>query len=161
KVNIVILDACRNNPYMGGFRSVNQGLAQMRASTGTLIAFSTAPGSIAADGAGRNGLYTQHLLKSLDQSDSDILKVFQRAGAGVVQATGGKQTPWESTSLVGDFSFRPSVVSKPEAVAKSMPVEGSDASANDRLYWDSVKDSRSATELKSYIDKFPEGMFVA
>ena len=159
KVNIVILDACRNNPYASSFRSTSTGLAQMRAATGTLIAFSTAPGSIAADGSGRNGLYTQHLLASLDQPDTDISKVFQRTRAAVVKETGGKQTPWESTSLVGDFSFKPPAA-KPAPVATAAPgAAGDGADANERVFWDSVKDSRNPIELNAYLVKFPNGLF--
>ena len=107
KVSIVVLDACRNNPFARSFRSASRGLAQMNAATGSLIAFATAPGAVAADGSGRNGVYTKHLLNSLRQRDTDILKVFQRTRAGVVKETAGRQTPWESTSLIGDFYFRP------------------------------------------------------
>lgn len=130
KVSIVILDACRNNPLARGFRSASRGLATMNAATGSLIAFATAPGSVAADGVGRNGIYTKHLLASLAQLDTDILKVFQRTRAAVVKETGGKQTPWESTSLIGDFYFRPqtggaqvaAIVPSPEAaIASSTP----------------------------------------
>jgi hypothetical protein len=106
KVSIVILDACRSNPFARSFRSPAGGLAQMTAATGSLMAYATAPGAVAADGSGRNGTYTKHLLASLDDADSDILKVFQRTRAGVVKETGGRQTPWESTSLIGEFRFR-------------------------------------------------------
>jgi hypothetical protein len=106
KVSIVILDACRSNPFARSFRSPAGGLAQMTAATGSLMAYATAPGAVAADGSGRNGTYTKHLLASLDDVDSDILKVFQRTRAGVVKETGGRQTPWESTSLIGEFRFR-------------------------------------------------------
>jgi hypothetical protein len=108
RVSIVILDACRNNPFVRSFRSTARGLATMNAATGSIVAFSTAPGSVAADGAGRNGIYTKHLLASMREGDPDILKVFQRTRAAVVKETGGRQTPWESTSLVGDFYFRTS-----------------------------------------------------
>lgn len=127
QVSILILDACRTNPFAKNIRVENGarvlsivrkdeqgdlrngGLAQMTATTGSLVAFATAPGSTAADGSGRNGTYTKHLLASLGEADSNILKVFQRTRAGVVKETGGKQTPWESTSLIGDFHFRQSV----------------------------------------------------
>lgn len=162
KVNIVILDACRNNPYTSGFRSASRGLAQMTAATGTLIAFSTAPGSIAADGTGRNGLYTQHLLASLRQADTDILKVFQRTRAGVVRETGGKQTPWESTSLTGDFYFRPGAqVASAAPTASAVPAPAADPEASDRAFWESVKDSKNPDELKAYLEQFPNGQFAS
>lgn len=107
RVNIVILDACRNNPFGRSFRSSSRGLAQMEAAKGSYVAFATAPGSIASDGNARNGLYTQHLLQSLKQPDSDIDKVFRRVAASVSGITNGKQVPWVSSSLTGDFYFRP------------------------------------------------------
>jgi PQQ-dependent catabolism-associated CXXCW motif protein len=107
RVNLVILDACRDNPVARSFRSASRGLAQMEAAQGTYIAFATAPGSVALDGSGRNGLYTHYLLQSLRQPDTDIDKVFRRVTADVARATGGKQVPWISSSLTGDFSFRP------------------------------------------------------
>jgi PQQ-dependent catabolism-associated CXXCW motif protein len=107
RVNLVILDACRDNPVARSFRSASRGLAQMEAAQGTYIAFATAPGSVALDGPGRNGLYTHYLLQSLRQPDTDIDKVFRRVTADVARATGGKQVPWISSSLTGDFSFRP------------------------------------------------------
>ena len=64
-LNIVVLDACRDNPFARGFRSSSSGLARMDAPKGSLIAYATAPGSIAADGIGRNGVYTKHLLDKM------------------------------------------------------------------------------------------------
>lgn len=117
RLNIVILDACRNNPFARSFRSAAGGLAQMDAPVGTLIAFSTAPGSVASDGPGENGLYTQHLLHSLREPGVKIEDVFKRVRASVRRDSKGKQIPWESTSLEGDFIF----VSKPPVVASPVP----------------------------------------
>ena len=107
RLNIVILDACRNNPFARSFRSGGAGLAQMDAPVGTLIAFATAPGSVASDGDGQNGLYTQHLLQSLQKPGAKIEDVFKNVRAAVRKDSGGKQIPWESTSLEGDFIFVP------------------------------------------------------
>ena len=107
RLNIVILDACRNNPFARSFRSGGAGLAQMDAPVGTLIAFATAPGSVASDGDGQNGLYTQHLLQSLQKPGTKIEYVFKNVRASVRKDSGGKQIPWESTSLEGDFVFVP------------------------------------------------------
>lgn len=144
KVSIVILDACRNNPFARSFRSTSRGLAQMSAASGSFVAFSTAPGSLAADGLGRNGIYTKHLLASLNGADTDIQKVFQRTRAAVVKETAGKQTPWESTSLIGDFYFRPSKA----ANAGAPPV---DPAAIELLFWDSIKSSTSPNDFKAYL----------
>ncbi len=104
-LNLVILDACRNNPYQRAYRSVSQGLAQMDAPTGTLIAFATAPGRIAYDGDGRNGVYTKYLLKQLGEPGLPIEQLFKQVRIGVSQETLGRQIPWESSSLKGDFFF--------------------------------------------------------
>jgi len=105
KVNIVILDACRNNPFPSRFRSVERGLARMDGPVGSFIAYATAPGAVAADGDGRNGLYTQYLLSALSQPGLSIEQVFKQVRNRVVLDTDGKQTPWESSSLMGEFVF--------------------------------------------------------
>lgn len=102
-LNIVVLDACRNNPFSRGFRSAERGLAEMRAPTGSLIAYATAPGSVASDGSGDNGIYTKHLLQTMRTPGLPITDVFMRVRMGVVAETGKKQVPWESSSLTGYF----------------------------------------------------------
>jgi uncharacterized caspase-like protein len=104
-LNIVILDACRDNPFARGFRSSTQGLARMDAPTGSLIAYSTSPGNVAADGEGRNGIYTKYLLHHMVVPDLTIEQVFKRVRNSVINETRNKQVPWESTSLRGDFYF--------------------------------------------------------
>ncbi|OSM00434.1 putative Peptidase C14 caspase catalytic subunit p20 [Magnetofaba australis IT-1] len=106
-LNIVILDACRNNPFARSFRSGNSGLARMDAPTGTLIAYATSPGSVAADGQGRNSPYTRHLLTQMRIPGQPIEQTFKNVRIGVLAETTGKQTPWESSSLVGSFAFTP------------------------------------------------------
>ena len=132
QVRIVILDACRNNPYSRSFRSLGRGLAPITAATGSLVAFATAPGALAADGEGRNGMYTKHLLASLRQPDTDILKVFQRTRAAVVRETGGRQTPWGATSLLGEFHFRPTSDTAPSAVAAPSPAAAPERTSGER-----------------------------
>ncbi|MEA1921872.1 MAG: caspase family protein [Pseudomonadota bacterium] len=106
-LNIVVLDACRDNPFARSFRSVSKGLALVDAPRGTLLAFATAPGSVAADGEGSNGIYTKHLLANIERSDLSIEEVFKQVRIGVVNDTDGRQTPWESSSLMGSFHFQP------------------------------------------------------
>ncbi len=107
RMNIVIIDACRDNPFAQSFRSLSLGLASVLAPTGTLIAYSTAPGSVANDGTGQNGLYTGALIKAMVQPGLQLEDVFKRVRLAVSQATEGKQVPWESSSLIGDFYFIP------------------------------------------------------
>lgn len=117
-VNIVVLDACRNNPFGNRLTATTKGLAQVEAPPGTLIAFATAPGSTAADGSGRNGLYTQHLVKQIDRAGLAIEEVFKAVRAGVRTESKGAQIPWESTSLESMFRFR-SAPKAPTAAAKA------------------------------------------
>lgn len=105
RLNIVILDACRNNPFAQSFRSARNGLASIDAPAGTLIAYATAPGSVAIDGEGNNGLYTSELLLAMRQAGNKIEDVFKRVRIAVQAKSNGKQIPWESSSLVGDFYF--------------------------------------------------------
>ncbi|MHC1700096.1 MAG: caspase family protein [Humidesulfovibrio sp.] len=106
QLNIVILDACRNNPYSRNFRSVNEGLAKMDAPRGSIVAYATAPDSVAADGAGKNGVYTGQLLKHMRTPGLPIEEMFKRVRIGVLGETQEKQVPWEASSLTGDFSFK-------------------------------------------------------
>jgi quercetin dioxygenase-like cupin family protein len=104
-LNIVILDACRNNPFARSFRSASGGLAQVDAPTGTLIAYATAPGRVASDGQGQNGLYTFELLKQMRVPGQSVTDMFMHVRAEVMKQTAGKQVPWEASSLVGNFYF--------------------------------------------------------
>ncbi|MCK5831877.1 MAG: caspase family protein [Methylococcales bacterium] len=106
-LNIIVLDACRDNPFARSFRSTTRGLTRMEGGTGTLIAYSTGPGNVAMDGEGRNSPYTKHLLKQMTQTGLSIEQVFKRVRVGVENDSGGKQTPWETSSLRGDFYFVP------------------------------------------------------
>jgi len=108
RVNLVFLDACRDNPFARRFRSLSRGLAKVDAASGTLIAFATRPGSVAADGEGSNGLYTEYLLKHMDEADVPIEQMLKRVGAGVKLASKGRQEPWSEGLIEGDFFFRAS-----------------------------------------------------
>jgi hypothetical protein len=107
KTNIVILDACRNNPFEKSWsRSVkNKGLAFMEAPTGSLIAYATSPGNTASDGSGENGLYTTSLLQYIGDPELNLLQVLQLTRKNVREESNGDQVPWESTSLEDDFYF--------------------------------------------------------
>ena len=105
KTAIVILDACRNNPFGSSFRGTGSGLTRMDSPAGTLIAFSTSPGKIAADGGGRNSPYTKHLLKAILSPNMPIEQVLKEVRREVSMETKGLQIPWENTSLLADFVF--------------------------------------------------------
>ncbi len=155
--NLVILDACRNNPFVRNFRSARQGLAQMDAPIGTLVAFATSPGSVAADGGGRNGLYTSHLLGTMRLPGLKVEDVFKQVRSAVRRASAGRQVPWESTSLEGDFYFHP-----PVAAAPPEPPRPADPQlALDDALWSVLKDGARRPDLEIYLRRFPDGRHAA
>jgi formylglycine-generating enzyme required for sulfatase activity len=107
-MNMVFLDACRDNPFARSFRSSFKGLAQMDAPSGSLIVYATAPGSVAADGEGRNGTFTKNLLAHLSAPGMELSQMMKIVRSNVRKETDGKQVPWESSSLEGNFYFNSS-----------------------------------------------------
>jgi len=107
-VNIMIIDACRDGPTGRSFRSSSSGLglAAVDAPKGSLIAFATSPGKVASDGQGRNSPYTKALVQAIQQPNRKIEEVFKEVRRAVQSETKDEQTPWENTSLSGDFYFR-------------------------------------------------------
>lgn len=119
RINIVILDACRNNPFSGAevlgpdgrrlkFRGATPaGLARVEAPLGSMVAFSTAPGGVALDNPGeKNSLYTKHLLSHIRSPGLPVELLFKQVRLSVARETGRVQVPWESSSLTGDYCFR-------------------------------------------------------
>ena len=121
RLNIVILDACRDNPFARSFRSSAQGLASINAPSGTLVAYATAPGSVANDGSGENGIYTGELVKAMGTQGLKIEDVFKQVRSAVRETTQGRQVPWESSSLEGDFYFNPPAPPPPVAATPAAP----------------------------------------
>ncbi|HEY3731005.1 MAG TPA: caspase family protein [Steroidobacteraceae bacterium] len=134
RLNFVILDACRNNPFAGAARSGDRGLARMDAPAGVLIAYSTAPGEVAADGDGRNSPYSQALSQAMRETDGPAELMFKNARVAVRRMTSDHQTPWESSSLTGEFRFvmHPAVASTaaPPPAASSARTAPAPASAD-------------------------------
>jgi uncharacterized caspase-like protein len=155
QVNLMVLDACRNNPFHRQFRARRQGLAEMEAPAGTLIAFATAPGAVALDGEGDHGVYTKHLLKQVVERGLPVEQVFKRVRVGVSAETGERQIPWESSSLREDFQFRPAAAK----AAVAVPVQVGDA-ALELAFWDAIKNSKRADDYAAYLEQFPKGRFV-
>ena len=151
-LNIVILDACRDNPFAGGFRSAEAGLARMDAPSGALVAYAAGPGKRASDGTGDNSPYTAALAEAIRQPGLDLEDVFKRVRLAVEAATGRAQTPWEESSLKGDFYFI-----APTAGATSPSPD----TAIELAFWNSIKDSDNPAAFQAYLDKFPNGAFAA
>jgi uncharacterized caspase-like protein len=167
-VNFVILDACRNNPFARSFKASAVGLAQMDAPAGTLLAYATAPGSVAQDGEGRNGLYTSALLKHIATPGMPVEQMFKRVRVDVAQQSNRQQVPWESSSLSRDFSFQ-AALSSPAAAASTSgapaaAVQGGLANqelAVELAFWDAIKSSTSPADFRAYLEQYPSGRFAA
>jgi Caspase domain len=163
-LNVVILDACRNNPFARSFRSASEGLAQVDAPTGTLIAYATAPGRVAADGTGQNGLYTSELLKAMQIPGLSALEVFMRVRGEVMKQTGNNQVPWEASSLVGGFYFSGrsrNASSAAPSNAEASLINRIDPAAFELSYWETIKNSTDPEDFRAYLEKYPNGQFSA
>ncbi len=156
KLNIAIFDACRNNPFARSFRSSNRGLARIEGPSGALIAYATAPGSVAADGSGSNGIYTKHLVNAMLTPGVSIEQVFKRVRVKVREESHDQQTPWESSSLMDDFYFNPRTTGKvvdDEFVNPSG--NGKNKAAN--VYID-VKPKNARIQIINIASKFRQGI---
>lgn len=150
-MNIVILDACRDNPFGADERKA-KGLSQMDAPVGTLLAYATAPGNVASDGAGKNGLYTENLLREMCVPEARIEDVFKRVRLGVRRASQGQQIPWESTSLEDDFFFIP-----PASLRQQSEAELEQLFAKEKADWDRIKTSKNADDFFAFLATYPNG----
>lgn len=168
RMNLIILDACRNNPFASKSRSSASGLATINAPSGSLVAYATAPGSVASDGKGQNGLYTEYLAKAMQQPGLAVEEVFKQVRTAVRTGSNNQQTPWENTALEGQFYFKaplPLVVVVPPPVARPPPEPAPprsvapDPLAVDMAFWESVKTSQRSGELQAYLTQFPTGVF--
>jgi Caspase domain len=153
RMNIVVLDACRDNPF--GATASAKGLAPMDAPPGTFLAYATAPGNVAEDGTEQagNGLYTQFLVKELQQPATSIENVFKRVRLQVRKQSAGRQIPWESTSLEEDFYF-----DSGKKVATASERQKEAAFAKEKADWDKIKDSRNAEDFYAYLQAYPAGL---
>ena len=145
RTNIFILDACRNNPFVTQNRSASRGLARVNAPTGSFIAYATAPGSVAADGAGENSPFTSALAEAIATPGKSIEQVFKQVRVNVLQATNGLQTPWDSSSLVQDFYF-----------ARTPPTSASPA---EQSLWSSISETGDRDRLALFLQVYPNSVY--
>ncbi|KFB76871.1 MULTISPECIES: caspase family protein [Candidatus Accumulibacter] len=150
-LNLVILDACRNNPFGSDFRTDDRGLSQLDAPPGTLLAYATAPGNTADDGDGAHGLYTENLLKEMKVPGAPVEDVFKRVRLAVRRASEGAQIPWESTSLEGDFAFV-------GGSGRDLSREQKEFEA-DLATWNSLREAKDPEPLEAFIRQRPSGKF--
>lgn len=158
-VSLVFLDACRDNPFARRFRSGTRGLAKVESASGTLIHYATRPGSVADDGDGNNGTYTEALLAHLSEPGVPVEQVLKRVTNRVMDKTKGKQEPWIEGSLRGDFYFLPTTAQTSTAAQQAVPVY--DQTSVEIAFWESIKNSTDPADHQAYLDKYPNGQFVA
>lgn len=153
-MNVIVLDACRDNPFGKALSAEHKGLSQFDAPSGSLLAYATSPGNVASDGAGSNGLYTENLLRELKVPDAKIEDIFKRVRLAVRRRSNGEQIPWESTSLEEDFYFYP-----PQTVRKFTEEEASQRFEEELAIWDRIKAATEPAPLEDYLRRYPSGLF--
>lgn len=140
--NIVILDACRDNPFQDIPDLDDNGLAEMKAPTGTFLSYSTAPGAVALDGTGENSPFTQALAKHMPSQGLPIEQLFKQVRVDVLAETQGQQTPWDTSSLTQQFAFVEGVVISPEEVAENQ-------------LWESVRETDDPVQIMLFLRGYP------
>jgi uncharacterized caspase-like protein len=160
RLGLVILDACRNNPFSARMkqatrtRSVPRGLAQVEPNANVLVAYAARDGTVAADGEGRHSPFTMALLRHLETPGLEINFLFRNVRDDVMLATGRRQQPYVYGSLSRDAIFL-----KPGGPAATPPPAGS--AEFELAYWNSIKDSANVVEFESYLKAYPNGAFAA
>ncbi len=158
RLNIVVLDACRNDPFS---RSGGGGLAQINNAKGMYIAYATSPGSVASDGRGRNGLFTKHLMRNIQHSNLTLNEVFKNTRSQVYRDSQDTQLPWTSSSVIGDFYFN---INKKSATAvktrQTTPyIPEKKHVAYDTVLWNEIKSSSAISDFEFFLKKYPDSQY--
>jgi uncharacterized caspase-like protein len=149
---LLILDACRDDPFGSTYRPAAKGLSQYDAPAGSLLAYATGPGRVASDGNGRNGLYTTYLLRELSAKGTRVEDAFKRVRLEVRLASRGRQIPWESTSLEEDLYIYP-----PRSKATLSNAEQEQLLDQEIDAWRVAKSANSVDALATFLHEFPSG----
>ena len=174
-LRLVILDACRENPFAvqmqraGATRSIGRGLARVEPSGETLIAYAAKEGTVASDGAGRNSPYSEALLGHLEEPGLEVGLMFRKVRDAVVGLTGGRQEPFVYGSLSSRGVYLAAAAAPPAgATVTSVQPSGAEESGSSRvvaqgelLFWESVKDSEDPADIRVYLDHYPGGTYEA
>jgi uncharacterized caspase-like protein/regulator of sirC expression with transglutaminase-like and TPR domain len=159
-VNIIIIDACRNKPFNRGWQRSSQaeGLAPVQAVRGSYIAYATAPGDVADDGKGRNGTFTAQILKHIKTPNLSVEEMFKRVRQGVLEDTNNQQIPWDSSSLVGEFSFNQTSTSVATSTLAPESTTSTSTPASESTTPTSTPASESAEKLvQQGLDRVEQG----
>ena len=155
RLNLVFLDACRDNPYARTFRTASRGLSKENAPSGTLISFATRPGSLAADGVGKNGLYTGALLLAMNDANRPIEQILKTVVTSVKAGSKNQQEPWMEGSIEGEFCFGDCT-----RVVQSVVPEMSAAQRED-AFWADAKAAGNRDAFEAYLESYPKGRYVS
>jgi len=161
-LNLLILDACRNNPFPGVSRSASRGLAKMNAPRGSMILYATSPGMTAIDGDvnSRNGMFTGKLLTAMNQPGLKIYEVFQQTALAVDKASQSKQIPYIEGVILGDFYFNNKVISNTQADPDLSTTEPNAMSKRQEIsFWESIDNTPSKEGYKLYLNQYPTGLY--
>lgn len=160
RLNMLILDACRNNPLIArGVRAAGSGLQAMRAAAGTIISFAAEPGALALDGEGDNSPYNIGLLTAMNRPGVNVLDVFNQVGLEVARMTNNRQIPWVNSSPIeGQFYFIGGSPAGPAGAAAPPAPAQSDGVAEIAL-WTAIRNSNDPNEFEGFLQMFPSGAF--
>lgn len=176
-LNIIILDACRDNPFASKWSSSralgeSDGLAKMSAPTGTMLIYATQPGNVANDGEGRNGLFTGAFLKRIDEPNVELDRLIKNVANDVADKSNKKQTPWKEGIILGDFYFvKQEAKTSVQATINGLPVTPqtnpasnvssvsptSNVGQREDNAWNVVRNSSNADDFKFFLEEFPDG----
>lgn len=159
RLNIVVLDACRNDPFS---RSGGGGLAPVKDAFGMFIAYATEAGSVAKDGVGENGVFTKHLINNIKEEIS-IEEVFKKTRENVYFETNGEQKPGVYNQMMGDFYFTlpENFENKTKNIVEKRTSSSNNSISIEQNFWETVHKEDSLEYYKMYMDKFPDGLYLA
>jgi uncharacterized caspase-like protein len=148
---LVVLDACRDDPFANQYTPPAKGLSQFDAPVGSMLAYSTSPGKVALDGQGSNGLYTSYLVKEMAVKSAKLEDVFKRVRLSVRLASNGMQVPWETTSLEEDVYLFPNQIKQLSEAEQEQVLQ------RELAAWNAVKDTQDHIALANFIREYPSG----
>jgi uncharacterized caspase-like protein len=160
-VNLVFLDACRNNPLSRSFRAATRGLARLDAPRGSFVGYSTGPGDVSVDGEGENSPYATALASELLRPGEAIEEVHRAVRLKVLAATNQQQTPWDSSSLTATVTLAGPAQQAAAMAPATAPTPAPASAQGAALDWENVKDSTSPTVFKAFLQQYPTGVYAA
>lgn len=146
RTNFVILDACRDNPFIDMAEFDSPGLAEMKAPTGTFLSYATSPGAVALDGTGQNSPFTLALSQEMTKPGVPVEQMFKQVRISVLDQTNGLQTPWDTSSLTNNFTFVDAPSESPEDLAA-------------RQLWTSVQATRDPVQIMLFLRGYPDSIY--